>query len=174
MKNVKFSLNIDETTDVSTIKQLVLLTWCYDMDQMLMVDKYLTLLEVKNCTALGIYNSIETFFTQHRIPFDNLIGFASDNASVMMGGKGGVQKLLKEKFPSLYIQGCICHSMNLCASKATSELPNYLEQIAKDIYSYFSNSPKRVVKYKKIQCFTNINNHKILRLSDTRWLSLER
>lgn len=173
LKKCKFSLIIDETTDVSTKKQLVLLTRFYDPSTQQIIDNYLILLEVEDCSAKGLFASIESFFTSHDIPFKNLIGFASDNCSVMMGAKGGVQALLKNKVPSLFIQGCVCHSMHLCASKACSELPSYLEELARSIYSFLSNSSKRLQEYENFQAFTQTNPHKILHVSCTRWLSLE-
>lgn len=173
LKKTKFSLIIDETTDVSTLKQLVLLVRYYDSDAKKTIDKYLTLLEVKDCTAKGIFDSLSQFFQKKEIPFDNLVGFASDNASVMMGSKSGVQCLLKQKVPSLYVQGCVCHSMHLCASKACLELPNELEDLARSTYTYLSNSPKRLNEYKEFQIFTNTDPRKILHISCTRWLSLE-
>ena len=173
LMKTKFSLIIDETTDVSTLKQLVLLVRYYDCDVQKTIDKYLTLLEVNDCTAKGIFDSLVHYFQQQKIPFENLVGFASDNASVMMGKKGGVQFLLKQKVPSLYIQGCVCHSMHLCASKACLELPNELEDLARSIYTYISNSPKRLGEFKEFQTFTNTDPRKILHVSCTRWLSLE-
>ncbi|XP_014788686.1 uncharacterized protein LOC106882505 [Octopus bimaculoides] len=115
--------------------------------------------------------SIERCFTLLDTPFENLIGFASDNASIMMGQKGGVQALLKNKVPSLFIQGCVCHSMHICASKACSELPSHLEELARSIYSFLSNSSKRLQEYEEFREFTQTNPHQLLHVSCTRWLS---
>lgn len=71
------------------------------------------------------------------------------------------------------MQGCVCHSMHLCASKACSFLPNHLEELAGSIHSYLLNSPKRLAEYKKFQVFTNIDPRKMFHISCTRWLSLE-
>ena len=114
----KFSLIIDETTDISTVKQLVLICRYYDSTLRKTVDKYLALISVTDCSASGIVKSLLNFFEKHAIPFDNLIGFASDNASLMMGRKSEVQHLLQQKVPALYVQGCVCQSMHLCTSKA--------------------------------------------------------
>ena len=42
-----------------------------------------------------------------------MLGFAADNASVMMGSMGGLKAKLLEKVPHLFVIGCICHSLNL-------------------------------------------------------------
>ncbi|XP_068203116.1 zinc finger MYM-type protein 6-like [Palaemon carinicauda] len=143
LKNTKFSLIIDESTDLSTLKDLVLLARFYDQNVQKTCDMFLDLLEVKDCTAQGIYTSIVNFFDVHSIPVENLIGFASDNASVMMGERGGLKALLQKRVPALFVQGCMCHSVALCASSACSELPNNVEELARNIYSYIMNSPKQ-------------------------------
>ncbi|XP_014775657.1 uncharacterized protein LOC106872981 [Octopus bimaculoides] len=89
-----------------------------------------------------------------------------------MGQKGGVRALLKNKVPSPFIQGFVCHSMHICASKACPELPSYLE-LARSIYSFLSNSPKRLQEYEEFQAFTQTNPHQLLHVSCTRWLSLK-
>lgn len=101
------------------------------------------------------------------------IGLAADNCSVMMGNINGVQAQFKIKVPNIFVLGCLCHSMNLCASAACLRLPSTLEDLARDIYGYFSNSPKRIMELKSFQVFVNVEPRKILKLSQTRWLSLE-
>lgn len=173
LKRIMFSLIIDESTDLSTTKHLVLICRFYDVDIQRTQDKFLCLMEVEDCTARGIFTSLVNFFDKHGIPVRNLIGFASDNASVMMGGRSGVQALLKERVPALFVQGCVCHSMHLCASNACKELPHRIEELARNVYSYIMNSPKRLSEYAEFQIFTETQPHKILHPSCTRWLSLE-
>lgn len=102
-----------------------------------------------------------------------MIGFAADNASVMMGDRGGVQAKLKEKNPNIFTLGCICHSMALCASKAAEALPSWVEEFIRDLYNYLGKSSKRMNEFKEIQIFLNLKPHKMLRACQTRWLSLE-
>lgn len=112
-------------------------------------------MELEDCTARGIYTSLVNFFEKHGIPVENLIGFVSDNASVMMGGRAGVQVLLKERVPALFVQGSVCHSMHLCASNACKELPHRIEESSRNVYSYLTNSPKRLSEYTEFQIFTD-------------------
>ena len=65
LKKNKFSLIIDESTDLSTTKHLVLISRFYDVNIQKTKDKFLCLLEVKDCTAQGIYSSLINFFEQH-------------------------------------------------------------------------------------------------------------
>jgi hypothetical protein len=48
---------------------------------------FLKLVEVQQCTAKDLYTGlIKILFEEIGVPKRNLFGFASDNASVMMGG----------------------------------------------------------------------------------------
>ncbi|CAH1953952.1 unnamed protein product [Acanthoscelides obtectus] len=91
----------------------------------------------------------------------------------MMGANNSLASRLKEKCPNLFLIKCICHSFHLCASYACQKLPNDVEQLARDVYNFFSNSQKRIDQYKEFQEFANVLPHKILHPSQTKWLSLE-
>lgn len=110
---------------------------------------------------------------QYKIPISNLIGFASDNASVMTGSTGGVRTLLKKDNINLFVMGCTCHSLHLCSSAAAKCLPPHLEQLTKNIYAYFAHSTERILELKEIQELCKTKVHKILKTSSTRWLALE-
>lgn len=102
-----------------------------------------------------------------------VIGFAADNCAVMMGDSNGVQARFKRKIPNLFVLGCVCHSMHLCSSAACLKLPSAMEDLARDIYSYFKNSSKRLNEFAELQTFLHLKSHKILKVSQTRWLSIE-
>ncbi|XP_067214564.1 zinc finger protein 862-like isoform X3 [Linepithema humile] len=173
LKTTKFSLIIDETTDISVIKSLAVVVRYFDTIKLIIRDRFLTLLEVKSCTAEDLYNSIAFFLETNGIPFENMIGFAADNCAVMMGDSNGVQARFKKKIPNLFVLGCVCHSMHLCSSAVCLKLPSAMEDLARDIYSYFKNSSKRLNEFVELQTFLHLKPHKILKVSQTRWLSIE-
>lgn len=90
----------------------------------------------------------------------------------MMGVNHSVSKLLKDDCPDLFIMKCICHSFHLVSSYACAELPSYSEDLVTDVYNYIQKSPKRICKFKELQCFLGYEPHKILHPCQTRWLSL--
>ena len=67
---------------------------------------------------------------------------------------------------------CICHSAHLCASHACEKLPRTAEDLLHDVYNYFCHSAKRQSELQQFQYFTETEPHKLLRASQTRWLSL--
>ena len=59
-------------------------------------DRFLAMIELERFDAQSMHKKIIEFLEKHQIPIKNIIGFASDNASVMMGKKGGVRAFLKK------------------------------------------------------------------------------
>lgn len=107
------------------------------------------------------------------IPLKNMIGFAADNANVMMGKHGGLQAKLKDMLPNLFVMGCVCHSFALCSEAACKRLPDFVESLARDICNHFGRSSIRRQDFEKFQKLLELKPHKLLKLSQTRWLSLE-
>ena len=115
----------------------------FDSNKHDIVDALLDTIEVENGTAQHLYQAVKSLLKKRGISFENIVGFGSDNCPTMMGERSGFKKLLKDDIPSVFIMGCICHSMALCASHAVNVLPSYLETFLKDVSSYFSRSSKR-------------------------------
>ena len=93
----------------------------------------------------------------------------------MFGQHHSVVTLLKERVPNLLKMICLdlCHSAHLCASHACEKLPHAVEDLVRDRYSHFAHSAKSLAEYEKFQMFMGTEPHKLLRPSQTRWLSPE-
>lgn len=91
----------------------------------------------------------------------------------MQGCEQSVAILLKKDCPNLFVITCICHSFALCASYACGKLPASVESLAKEVYNYISNSPKRSGTFADIVILLEDKPKKMLHPSATRWLSLE-
>jgi hypothetical protein len=167
----KFSVIIDESTDVSVCQILAIVVRYYDKNETRVVDALLDSIEVQDATGEGLFRSFEILLDKRNIPISNIIGFASDNCSTMMGRHSGFQAFLKQKVPSVFILGCICHSFALCANHASSCLPYWLESFVKSVCCYFARSSKRQHAFQLIQDAVKAPNHRILKLAQTRWLS---
>ncbi|XP_066969329.1 protein FAM200C-like [Macrobrachium rosenbergii] len=173
LKTNRYSIIVDESTDVSTTKQLAIVVRVVNTEKCTVEDKFLQLLDVEDSSAEGLFQLLSTFFYENNIPFSNMLGFAADNASVMMGNMGGLKTKLQGKVPHLFVIGCICHSLHLCSSAACLKLPKAVEDLCKDIHNFINHSPKRLVKFKEFQEFVRVDFHRLLYSSQTRWLSLE-
>jgi len=81
------------------------------------------------------------------------------------------QKKLEKFCTNLITISCPCHSAALVANIACREIPDYCEDFVKKLGYYINSSPKRSAIFDEFcECFMT-ENRKILKLSDTRWLS---
>jgi hypothetical protein len=62
---------------------------------------------------------------------------------------------------------------DLCASEACKQLPRSCQDFARNVYSFFKFSAKRQSEFVQFQKFVEVDEHKLLHPSATRWLSLE-
>nr|CAI5863200.1 unnamed protein product [Callosobruchus analis] len=173
MKNNKFSLIADESTDRSNVKNLALVVRINCQNEIIK-DYFLALIPVQDATGAALFEHIIDFFNNYKVQYkENCIGFASDGANNMMGQHNSLVSRLKEAIPNIFIMKCICHSFHLSASYACEKLPQEVEQLCRDIYNYFSNSPKRSGELREFQEYVNVSPLKMLHPAATRWLSLE-
>ena len=171
-----FSIIPDETTDVSTEKQLGICVIYFDENDMKIVTKFFDMVSVVDSTANGLYQAIKNALNEKAIPMENIIGYSSDTTNVMFGEQHSVVSLLKQDVPYVLAVKCSCHLIHLCSSYACQKLSTSLEDLCRNIYSHFSRSSLRqkvYTQYKQFQEFVEAEPHKLLSLAQTRWLSLE-
>ncbi|KAK3931743.1 Zinc finger protein 862, partial [Frankliniella fusca] len=123
--------------------------------------------------ARRLFGLLVQSFNEENVPMDNFVGFASDGCNTMFGTNNSVASRLQESYKGVIVNKCRCHSLHLCASEACKELPRCIEDLARNIYGIFKNSSKRQAEYAEFQEFYHTDPHKILRPSQTRWLSLQ-
>lgn len=168
----KFSILADESTDISSSKLLSIVVRV--SVNFKINDFFWDLIEIEKADAETLYKTIVKSFSDRGIDIkNNLVGYGADGANVMMGNKNSVATLLTRDCPRLFVLKCVCHSFALCSSYACAKLPDIIEKMAREIYNFIQNSPKRISEFAKIQCLLDIKPLKLLQPSQTRWLSLE-
>ncbi|KAK2712779.1 hypothetical protein QYM36_011466, partial [Artemia franciscana] len=173
MQKCKFSILLDESTDKSVVKSMAVVArfWCPQLKRV--CDRLLGLVEVPSATAQIMKGEVDKLLSVRNIPKENCIGFGWDNASVNMGEVTGLKALVKIDNPYVIVVGCVCHSLALCASNASKEIPLEFDEFVRDVYNYIQHSPKRIAAYAEFQGITDTKNHRLLKVCDVRWLSLE-
>lgn len=176
LQRSKYSIIIDETTDCSVNKSCAIMVKYLDPVDNVIKTEMLDIIDVfqsgQGSTGENLYNLIINCLTTHNIPVNNMIGFASDAASYIMGKNNSVTSRLRDAVPGISIFKCVAHSIHLCASEAAKTLPRSCEDLLRNVYSFFSHSAKRTSELKEFQVFCNIKPHKLLHACATRWLSL--
>ena len=173
LQSHRFSIVIDETTDLSSVKQLAVLATYFDMQSFESKYFLLDMVELVDGTANGIYLATKQVFLELHIPMENIIGYSSDTTNVMFGEHNSVAQLLKAEYPNIFIVKCSCHLIHLASSYAALKSPKSLEDLCRDIYNQFHRSSKRQDIYQQFRSFFNAELRKVLSPGQTRWLSLE-
>ncbi|XP_063236058.1 general transcription factor II-I repeat domain-containing protein 2A-like [Bacillus rossius redtenbacheri] len=172
LKVNKFSILVDEASDSVGIKQFCIVVRTVD-DNFKVHEKFFSLTDLGSATSEVLFDMVIQSFQEAGIELkDNLVGMAGDGANVIMGGNNSLSSRPKEMIHGIFIMKCICHSFHLCASKACQKLPDFVEQLTRDIYNYFHCSSKRFAALREFQEFVGTEPHKLLHPAQTRWLSL--
>lgn len=102
-----------------------------------------------------------------------LVGIGLDGTNVMIGEHHSVAELLKRDLPDIIIVNCTCHSLHLCAEKASESMPRQLEFLIRECHNWFSYSSKRLEAYRDLYEIMNESRapKKIPGFCGTRWLA---
>lgn len=182
LKANKFSILVDESTDISSVKTFCIIVRLYCENLGNIVSRFWDLQQVftendpvgaeEGATARRLFTLMKNSFEKFDIPFSNVIGFGSDGCNTMMGCNNSFASRMKELCPGLRVCKCVCHSLHLCASEACKCLPRSAEGLARYVYNFFKTSAKRRAQFAEFQTFVEVDVLRMLHPSQTRWLSL--
>ncbi|KAI6651795.1 hypothetical protein LOD99_5042 [Oopsacas minuta] len=117
--------------------------------------------------CMGRYGFDECYINQ------NMIGFACDGASVILGKHSGVGTRMAKQFPNTILWHCLNHRLELSVSDTIKKLNsiNHFKIFFDKLYSLYSRSPKN--QRELIECSLAVSEQvtKVGRLLDTRWVS---
>ena len=173
IRNTKFSIFIDETSDISNEKWMTFLVRFVDSETLDIHTQLVKLINIdaKSSSADKIFYAFQNEMWRLQIPFTNIIALSCDNAPVMIGKYTSFKRKLEETCKHLLTFACPCHFAALIAHSACAKIPEYCEEFLKEILNYINSSPKCSAIYRDFSdCFLE-TSHNILKLSHTRWLS---
>ncbi|XP_061403240.1 zinc finger MYM-type protein 1-like [Lethenteron reissneri] len=160
------SIQADETTDIATQSQLVLVLRYID-DKNNVQERFFEFIPLQSATAESIATALKERLASI-LPKDQkskLICQAYDGASVMRGATAGVQRKIQDVYPNAHYIRCYAHQLNLIMQQATSHISKtriFFSNIG-GFASFFSKSPKRT-------CFLDkVVAHRLPRSSNIRW-----
>lgn len=145
-KSDYFSVFCDGSTDKSVTEKELIMVKVLDNSYPKM--KFLKLEQPPNTKAVGILEAIDHAFQDFGLPDykQRLVGFCSDGASVMMGERRGVVRLLKDQgnAPWILPVWCFAHRLELAIKDAFKN--TYMDtviDVLQLIYYYYKGSAKR-------------------------------
>ncbi len=98
LRSTHLSVIIDETTDISTCKEMATVTRFYDKQSSTVKCQLYDLLELPQGDAETMFQALVDSNEKNKICFNNIIGYASDSCNVMFVQHNSVVSCLKEKF----------------------------------------------------------------------------
>lgn len=149
-KNVPISIIIDGSSDTSRIHYLIMYFQTIEKDYP--VIYFYRLLEVNDETSLGLFNLIKNAWESESGNFlnymkRNLVGFASDGASVNVGRSGGLVQHMKN-FATNPIASvhCMAHRLELAIQhsfeindETMTNIGLKLDNLINSIYSFYND-----------------------------------
>eukprot|EP00794_Sanderia_malayensis_P012318 gene12318-13588_t len=121
---------------------------------------------------LGEVDAIRRTLEESGLSLKKIIGIGVDGCSTMVGIHHSMSTYFKNLVSEIVIFKCVCHSLQLAASKAADVMPDHLDFMVSESYNLFAHSTKRLIGYKELhKTITNEIPNKLLQLSATRWMS---
>ncbi|XP_054834515.1 E3 SUMO-protein ligase KIAA1586-like isoform X2 [Eublepharis macularius] len=175
----KISLILDELTTVSQESVLILYirTYIEEIDVEEPVNLFIGLIELEDVTANGIYQSLMSHieslgFTEEFLQ-ENLVALTCDGATVMLGCRGGVSKLFKDRFPDIVIWHCASHRLELSVHDVVKEVSGIdrFKRFLDKLYVVYHSSPKNARQLKSCAATVEMEILKIGKILSTRWVA---
>ncbi len=177
-KSPCYGIICDETTDLSTSKQLIIYIKAitYDNNTPTTDTFFLAMRQLHEANADSVSQCLKDTLSEHGLQLSNCIGLGSDGASVMTGAHNGVSAQLKLMQPALISIHCVAHRLALAVIQAANKVgavhkfKNYINSL----FVYFHGSAK--CQGRLAETFEVLENRPALKLrkpADTRWLACD-
>ena len=131
------------------------------------VSIFLSLVELESIAASVIASTLLTTLNNIGLSGDflrkNFVGFTSDVASVMLGRKAGVAKMLSYQFPRIIVWHCIAHRLKLSVHDSVTEVAG--------INSFKYNLSCVSQKLQRCATALDVQLMSIGRMPGTRWVA---
>jgi len=172
-----FSVLIDETTDVSAVKQMMVCLRYVDTSYWIIREDFVGFVEMNLITGLAIKMQFLINLKEIGLDINNLRGQEYDGGTNMSEKNNGAQALIQKDQNLAFYTHCFRHSLNLCLSKACNVLfIKNIMGIVSCVATYFCASAKRADKLKSIiEAGVSDNSEhgkkmKLKKLCEIRWV----
>ena len=180
-------------TDVSVTSQLITFVQYFCTQSETVETNFLSaqnvLKEHDAATAQAIYDLLKEELVLSQLDIKDVMGLATDGASVMVGTRESVASKLKRDNTCIIAIHCVCHRLALACTDSTEDT-KYIQDVSdhdilRQMWKHFENSPKRMALLMKV--LTNVNEvrvsstkgkkvlaKKLKKACKTRWLSFDK
>lgn len=122
-----FSMQLDESTDVSQCSQLLVFVRYVQHETRSIKEEFLFCNSLLGTTkASDVFEMIKSFFTEQNVDWKTKLGsICTDGAPAMLGNTSGFATLVKKEIPQVIITHCFLHRQAL----ASRTLPTFLKEV---------------------------------------------
>ena len=181
LKAPSFSIQLDESTDITSEAQLMVFCRFPDAEAKRIVEHYLFCKPVgEKATAEAIFQKMNDFFEREGLDWSKCRAVTTDGAAAMQGSHTGVVKRIKQVSPKCVGIHCILHrealalkKLKLNASEVNgqeNELSDVLREVV-EIVNSIRKSAKQQRIFSKLCKELNASSKKLILHSEVRWLS---
>ena len=167
--HTKFSLQLDETTDVANLSQLIAFVRYVQGDKIkeeFLFCKHLT----TTAKAIDVKKILDDFFTNNGLTWSIVSAVCTDGAPAMMGCNSGLRGLIKGDAPHITITHCMLHRHALVSKTLPSSLADVLRIVVETV-NYVKGLPLNHRIFMQL-CEQMDSEFKVLLYhSEVRWLS---
>ncbi|KAL7299731.1 hypothetical protein TKK_0007481 [Trichogramma kaykai] len=170
LKNNKFSIIVDESTDVSTTHSMCIVVRYVDNEQQKINETLWDLVEIY--TAPNEVASADRLKELIVKSFESKDVSITDTCNLMMGEHNSVSSKLKQDISYILINKCNCHIQHLSAKYAYDCLPNNILNLLSSITNYINGSLKRLKYWTFLQEGSKVDALRPINPCFTRWLTV--
>ena len=146
---VKFSLQLDETTDVASLSQLAVFVR-YVKEDVKKEDFLFCQLLTTSTKAIDVKKLVDNFFRDNDLSWDMVCAICSDGAPAMLGRKSGLGSLVKADAPHITVAHCLLHQHELATKTFPPKLAEVLT-IVMECVNYVRNSALKHRIFKELR-----------------------
>lgn len=164
-----FAIQIDETTDVAGLAQLIVFVRGVHGDE---VFEDLLFCKPLNVSTKGrdIFALLDSFFSANRLDWKNCVSVCMDGAKAMSGHITGLAGCIKNVSPECNFNHCVLHREALAAKNLPDELKVVLDESVK-IVNFIKTRPQKSREFKIISHEMGSLHESLLLHTEVRWLS---
>ena len=165
-----YSLMADECTDIANVEELSV--FCRWEEGGVPVECFLEIIPLKKADAETIYSTLIKCLKKN-LQVGRIVGLGFDGAATFSRQRTGVQARIKKHTPHALFVHCHCHLLQLACVQSAKKLTHIYRTLT-TLWKHIHNSCKRAECLKEVQSVLELPETKVIKPSDTRWLSHER
>ncbi|XP_042228049.1 zinc finger BED domain-containing protein 5-like [Homarus americanus] len=168
-KRRKFSLQLDESTDVSDDAQLLVYARYQGTSDKEENFQFCKQLETTT-TGEDLFKLVDSFIKEENLSWDQCFSVCSDGAPAMQGARQGFTARVKQVNPAVIVVHCLLHWENLASRKLSHELNSVMEDVIK-IVNFIKSSALNSRLFNQMCSDMGSEYEHLLYYSAVRWLS---